>query len=397
LPVINTNDAANAALRYLNNSTSSDAKSIAELASGSRIIQASDDAAGLAISTQLQASATVLAQDTVNIQQGQSLLRTADGGLSQIDNVLQRMLALATESASGQVSNSQRSQDIDSEYQTLVNAINSIASGTQYDGTSLLNYANAQGAFSWNSSSVLTGFYEAQVLRNTSFGANASEVSGETGTFRDTGQVAKYGSGFDGLPSGTSGTFNASLYQGLDNNPFGPARFLTGMGSVGAIGLTISAFNTATLGFGATTVSYQDSAITTVQVGATVEPVSSYLASHPNAVFPGQVSTTVESSTSNVATQSAAMTAIATVNGALTKITAERAVIGAYESRFNFSQSVAQSEEQYTLAAVSVLADADVAGVKASLSAQDVQTQAAIAAVTQAAMMPTNLLKLIQS
>jgi flagellin len=356
-----------------------------------------NDAAGLAISTQLQSSATVLAQDTVNIQQGQSLLRTADGGLSQIDNVLQRMLALATESASGQVSNSQRSQDIDSEYQALVNAINSIASGTQYNGTSLLNYATAQGAFSWNSSSVLTGFYEAQVLRNTSFGANASEVSGETGTFRDTGQVAKYGSGFDGLPSGTSGTFNASLYQGLGNNPFGPARFLTGMGSVGAIGLTISAFNTATLGFGATTVSYQDSAITTVQVGATVEPVSSYLASHPNAVFPGQVSTTVESSTLNVATQSAAMTAIATVNGALTKITAERAVIGAYESRFNFSQSVAQSEEQYTLAAVSVLADADVAGVKASLSAQDVQTQAAIAAVTQAAMMPTNLLKLIQS
>jgi flagellin len=174
LPVINTNDAANAALRYLNNSTSSDAKSIAELASGSRIIQASDDAAGLSISTQLQSSATVLAQDTVNIQQGQSLLRTADGGLSQIDNVLQRMLALATESASGQVSNSQRSQDIDSEYQALVNAINSIASGTQYNGTSLLNYANAQGAFSWNSSSVLTGFYEAQVLRNTSFGANAS-------------------------------------------------------------------------------------------------------------------------------------------------------------------------------------------------------------------------------
>ena len=397
MPVINTNDAANAALRYLNKSTASDAKSIAELASGSRIIQASDDAAGLAISTQLQANVSVFQQDVVNIQQGQSLLRTADGGLAQITNVLQRMLALATESASGQVSNAQRSQDIETEYQALVNSINTIASGTQYNGTSLLNYANAQGAFSWNSSSVLTGFYEAQVLRNTSFGANASQVSGETGTFTDTGQVAKYGNGFAGLPTGTSGTLDASLYQGLNNNPFGPARFLTGIGSVGAIGLTISAFNTATLGFGKTIVSYQDSATTTVRVGSVIVPVATYLLTHPNAVFAGQVDTTVQSGSSSVATQAAAMNAISTVNGALAIVTAERATIGAYESRFNFSENVAQSEVQYTQAAVSVVADADVAGVKANLSAQDVQTQAAIAAMAQAAQMPSNLLKLIQS
>ena len=333
----------------------------------------------------------------MNISQGQSLLRTADGGLSQISNVLQRMMALATEAASGQVSDAQRSQDIDTEYQALINSINTIASGTQYNGTSLLNYANAQGAFSWNSSSVLTGFYEAQVLRNTSFGANASQVSGDTGTFKDTGQFAKYGTGLDGLPTGTSGTFNASLYEGLNNNPFGPSRFLTGIGSVGAIGLTISAYNTATLGFGSTTVSYQDSAITSVRVGSAVVSVGTYLASHPNAVFAGQVDVTVQASSSSLATQSAAMTAIETINGALNKVIAERATLGAYESRFDFSQTVAQTQEQYTLAATSVLADADVAGVKASLSAQDVQTQAAIAAVTQASLMPSNLLKLIQS
>jgi flagellin len=306
------------------------------------------------------------------------------------------MLALATEAASGQVTDTQRRQDIDTEYQALTREINAIASGAQYAGHSLLNYANAQGAFSWNSSSVLTGFYEAQVLRNTQFGAAASQVSGDTGTFSDTGQIAKYGSGAQGLPTGTSGSFNPALHAGSE--PFGPTRFLTGIGSVGAIGLTIHAFNTATLGLENDVVTYQDVASpTTVRVGSVVMTSAAYLASHPTAVLAGGVITTVQADTSNVATQSAAMIAMGTLSAALNSVTAERAVLGAYESRFSFSGDVVQENLRQTIAASSVLKDADVAGVKASLSAQDVQTQAAIAAITQAAQMPSELLKLIQS
>ena len=195
----------------------------------------------------------------MNISQGQSLLQIADGGLEQISNILTRMLALASESASGQVTDTQRTQDIDTEYQQLAKAINSVASSTQYNGTSLLNYKNAVGAFSWGTSSVLTGFYEAQVLRDTEFGANATQASGDTGTFTDTGQIAKYGNGEFGLPAGTSGTFNAGPLEGVNNQPFGPANFLTGTGSAGMIGLTIGAFNTVTLGLQTDQVSYQDS------------------------------------------------------------------------------------------------------------------------------------------
>jgi flagellin len=372
------------------------------LASGSRIVQASDDASGLAISEQLRASATELQQDTVNISQAQSLLHVADGGLAQISAILSRMMALASESASGQVTDSQRSQDIDSEYQTLAKEINSVASSAQYNGQSLLNYQNSTGAFSWESSSVLTGFYEAQVLRNTTFGADATEASGATGNFADTGQIAKYGSGVDGLPTGTSGTFDAASLEGLNNAPFGPANFLTGTGSAGMIGLTIGAFNTATLGLEQDTVSYQDSGTTSVTVAGPgnttiVESVGTYLSTHPTEVFSGQVSYTVNGGKSNVATQSAAMTAIATLSAALSKITEERATIGAYESRFTFSQNAAETNLQNTTAAMSVIADADVAEVKAHLSSQDVQNQAAIAALVQAQQLPTELLRLIQS
>ena len=53
MPVISTNNAANSALNYLNNNSSAESSQLSKLASGSRIVNASDDAAGLAIGTQL--------------------------------------------------------------------------------------------------------------------------------------------------------------------------------------------------------------------------------------------------------------------------------------------------------------------------------------------------------
>ncbi|MTJ83912.1 MAG: flagellin [Telmatospirillum sp.] len=139
MPVISTNNAANSALNYLNHNSSKETNLLSQLASGSRIVQASDDAAGLAIGTQLNANVTVYQQDQTNVQQGTAILQSADGALAQISNVLQRMMALATQAASGQVTNSQRSQDINTEYQALKGEINSIVSSTTYAGQTLLS------------------------------------------------------------------------------------------------------------------------------------------------------------------------------------------------------------------------------------------------------------------
>jgi len=138
MPVISTNNAANSALNYLNQNSSKETSQLAQLASGSRIVQASDDAAGLAIGTQLQANSVVYSQDATNVSQGTAILQSTDGALAQISNVLQRMMALATEAASGQVTNAQRSQDINTEYQQLKTEIGSIISSTTYAGQTLL-------------------------------------------------------------------------------------------------------------------------------------------------------------------------------------------------------------------------------------------------------------------
>jgi flagellin len=138
MPVISTNTAANAAVRYLNQNAADESSALAKLSSGSRITQASDDAAGLAISTRISSDVTTLQQAATNASQATSILQTADGGASNISDILARMKSLASESASGTVTDSSRTY-INSEFQDLTSEIDSIASGTRYSGASLLD------------------------------------------------------------------------------------------------------------------------------------------------------------------------------------------------------------------------------------------------------------------
>ncbi len=138
MPVVATNTAANSALRFLNTNSSQASGSVGKLASGSRIVKASDDAAGLAIGTRLKADVTALTQAGINASQGASVVQVADGGLSRIADVLQRMKALAAQSLSGVPTNTERGF-IDAEYQELRSEITDIANTTRFNGQSLLN------------------------------------------------------------------------------------------------------------------------------------------------------------------------------------------------------------------------------------------------------------------
>jgi flagellin len=138
MPAINTNAAANAAVRYLNLNSAQETSSLSKLSSGSRITSASDDAAGLAISTRISSDVTTLQQAATNASQATSILQTADGGASNISDILARMKSLASESASGTTTDSSRAY-INSEFSQLSSEIDSIASGTRYSNQSLLD------------------------------------------------------------------------------------------------------------------------------------------------------------------------------------------------------------------------------------------------------------------
>ncbi|WP_420348841.1 flagellin [Pelagibius sp.] len=138
MPVVATNTAANSALRFLNYNSSQATSSVSKLASGSRIVKASDDAAGLAIGTRLNADVTSLTQAGINASQGASVVQVADGGLGRISDVLQRMKALAAQSLSGVPTDTERGF-IDAEYQQLKSEITDIALTTRFNGQSLLD------------------------------------------------------------------------------------------------------------------------------------------------------------------------------------------------------------------------------------------------------------------
>jgi len=138
MPVVGTNTAANSAIRFLNNNSNAAAASVSKLASGSRIVRASDDAAGLAISTKLTADTTVLKQAATNASQAASVLQVGDGALARIGDVLQRLKALAAQSSSGSVQDAERAF-IDAEFQQLNTEVGAIITATKFNGQQVVN------------------------------------------------------------------------------------------------------------------------------------------------------------------------------------------------------------------------------------------------------------------
>ena len=183
MPVISTNLAANSAVSYLNINSQQETSALEKLSSGSRITSASDDAAGLAISTRISSDVTTLQQAATNASQATSILQTADGGASNISDILARMKSLASESSSGTTVDSSRAY-IESEFSQLTSEIDSIASGTRYSGQSLLDGSSvfASGvAVMVGSSGSDTISITLTSLTSSSLAVNALDVSTQSG------------------------------------------------------------------------------------------------------------------------------------------------------------------------------------------------------------------------
>lgn len=135
---INTNVTSLSAQRTLGINNKDKAQSITKLSSGTRIVKAADDAAGLAISEKLKGQIRSLQQAERNANDGISLIQTAEGGLNETSNILIRLRELAMQSASDTVGDTERSFT-DLEYQNLKQEVERIAQVTEFNGKKLLN------------------------------------------------------------------------------------------------------------------------------------------------------------------------------------------------------------------------------------------------------------------
>ena len=139
---INTNVASINAQRHLRKTRLNLDKTLEQLASGHRINRAGDDAAGLAISENLRAQIRGLKQAERNASDGVSLVQIAEGGLSEVSNIMIRLRELSVQAASDTIGATER-KFLNVEFEQLTSEIDRIAASTEFNRVPLLNGTGA--------------------------------------------------------------------------------------------------------------------------------------------------------------------------------------------------------------------------------------------------------------
>ncbi len=414
MPVIATNTAANSALRYLNLNSEAQSSSLSKLASGSRITKASDDAAGLAIGTRIQSDVTVLSQAATNASQATAILQTADGGLSRISDILQRMKSLATQSDSGSVTDNERTY-IDAEYQELLEEIDGIATSTRYNGVSLLDgsgqyasqTANATVSSNWMTDTQYTDI--TTVADGDAFTillTNGLDVADPDYAFTTVDYTIN--EDYDGTAGVSLEDIAASINAGDTATPTAAnvtATIETDDDGRQRLVLTSNVE-------GQTISDMTDGTGTTLQSLGMIDSAGDIVGGNKSGVdfMVGTTSTDtinvslddVDASAlglagTSVSTQDNSEAALTALDAAIDAVIQARAEVGATMSRFEFRSETIDTTSENLQSAESAIMDADVAAEKSELSSADVKTQAAIAALSQANQMPQNLLSLLKS
>ena len=159
---IQHNIAALNSYRNLTGNNNAVSKNLEKLSSGYRINRAGDDAAGLAISEKMRAQITGLNTAQKNAQDGVSLVQTAEGALTEVHSMLNRMVELADQSANGTYDNAVDRANLQKEIASLKDEIDRIADSTNFNGINLLD-----GSLSPKTTATLSG-----EAKNTSAGVD---------------------------------------------------------------------------------------------------------------------------------------------------------------------------------------------------------------------------------
>lgn len=366
MPVISTNTAANTALRYLNNNSIAQSESLAKLSSGSRIVSAKDDASGLAIATSMNADITVLNQAATNVTSGTSVLNTADGALSNIADILQRMKSLTAQAQSGSSSTDDLSY-INAEYTQLKDEIDDIASTTNFNGVDLLSSSGTSVATTLGTAGAagtLDTDYFKVATGNTSLGAvsylaDGTATSVEVGDYvDDTGALLLNATGTakataEDLLADSVNTVTWTATAGTGTSAYTNGTgvdFLVGTSSSDTISVKLEAADTASLGIDAT----------------------------------------------SITSAASAATAMDAIDTAITQVSEARANVGATLSRFEYRGDVISTSLENLQSAKSAISDVDIASEQTNYTNASTLTSAAIAALGKANEMSQSLLKLLQ-
>ncbi|MDB7892677.1 flagellin [Flavonifractor plautii] len=169
--------AMNAYRNYANN-TSALSKNLEKLSSGYKINRAGDDAAGLAISEKMRAQITGLGKAQDNAKDGISLVQTAEGALTEVHDMLNRMYELAEQSANGTFEDGTDRKQLQKEVDQLKSEINRIADSANFNGIKLLDgsmSATAVSKFNHAATSIAAGV-DVNIMADSVFGSTGNRI-----------------------------------------------------------------------------------------------------------------------------------------------------------------------------------------------------------------------------
>jgi flagellin len=423
LGVLNNIAALNAE-NSLNSTNSSLQTVLQQLSSGSKINSGSDDAAGLSLINGLQANSTALTQSATNASEGVGLLQVADGALSQVTNLLNRAVTLATETANGTLTATQGAA-ANQEYQSILSEINNIGSTTTFNSNAVFGgTAASTGVNIYTGDSSTTG----SSIDNLHFAALSSSTVGDSG---GTVQQSSSGAFFD-LTADTAGVVttpalagdaitntlvftNSSTDQVVTLTGTSAAAIITEINKDGISGVTASqsTAGAAGLAVNGTTSAYDTGILISntnsnvVITGTLTDTTSggtaaasggsiSTLATETISYQSGVNEKTTDLATTDLTSAGNAQNALTQINSAISNVAAQRGYLGAQVNTLNAISAVATTQQENITSAQNAVQATDYAQASTNLSKYEILSQTGISALAQANSLQQEVTKLLQ-
>ena len=408
--VINTNVQALQTANNLNTSSNALAKSLSRLSSGSKIIAPSDDAAGLAVSSRLESQLKRLDAAINNVVNAVSFTQTQDGFLKTIDKAFRRMSELAmfaqdsTKSASDLTLYSQEFTQLqDYVSQSVKQTFNSVklfsetplavtidSSGTTFD-MAPIDLGKSQYTSSLNMASTLTNANISNVARLSGGKIQLTVSDAEYAKMKKDGSLTLGGLSSATLTGATSASDISSLNGTFDiQNAFqvGSLNIIELDGSAaGTSAIGVPASWTSTVGtVGSTATSYVEGAVLTAGVAATTGHLT------------GSLATGLAAKTGlDITSVPRAQASLTRIRNSIDKLAQDRASLGAVQSRLNFTNEQLTVTKENLSAAISRIADVDVAEEATSYARYQLLVQSGTSMLAQANKMPQSALQLLRA
>ena len=414
----------------LNNTNASLQTVLQQLSSGSRINSGADDAAGLSLVNGLGANAKALAQSATNATEGVGLLQVADGALSQITNLLNRAITLATEASNGTLNTSQ-SAAANQEYQSILSEINNIGSTTTYNQnrvfTGSLNGVAIYTGDSSSSGSSVDSLYFASLSAASLGDVGGTVVQSSQGQFIDlsqdtagslitaakasdtlsAGSIQFAAKNADGTTTNTTVTVTAgdTVGQLIDAiNAKQIAGVTASLTTAGAVGTAVSG-SIATGDTGIQLSNTNGNVTISIAAGLADTPTgvtqgsfqaNSAATTTISYVFAASGDTSANLSNTDLLNQNDAKVALTAINEAVSAVSSQDGYIGAQINTLNSISQVMATQQENVTSAQNAIQATDYASATSNMSKFEILSQTGIAALAQANSVQQEVTKLLQ-